>query len=300
MRNCPHYILIGLLLVLAVWARRASDEVLRPPAPPANPARIVSLAPSITETLYALGLGHRVAGVTQFCAYPPEAREKPRVAGFSDVNYEAVLRLRPDLVVLPRDKERNAAELENLGLPVLPLDALSLSGFMDAVALLGKATGHEREAHALLADLRDGLASARRRAEGLPRPRVLFSVMHSYQGLGYITEIHAVGKDGFYSELLAAAGGDNVYGGDIAFPRLSREAVIFLNPEVIIDIIPASEDLEATRRDWRSLSSVSAIRNNRLHLFTDEGDSVPGPRSRRTLARLSRALHPPCPRKGME
>jgi iron complex transport system substrate-binding protein len=290
MKTCLSYTFLGIFLVLALWTRHTREAP--PPATPLNPVRIVSLAPGITETLYALGLGDRVAGVTQFCAYPPEAREKPRVAGFTDVNYEAVLRLRPDLVILPRDRERNKKELENLGLPVLALDTRSLSGLTEAVELLGKATGHEEEARAVLAELDAGLAEARARAAGRPEPGVLFSVMHSYQGLGYITEIHAVGKDGFYSELVKAAGGRNSYAGDLPFPRLSREAVLLLNPEVIIDVIPAAEDVETVRRDWQSLSSVSAIKNNRLYFLTDEADTVPGPRSSQTLTRLSRALHP--------
>ena len=292
MKTCSLSILLGIMLILAIWAHRALGDATRPAALSPHPVRIVSLAPSITETLYALGLGDRVAGVTQFCEYPPDARNKPQVAGFADVNYEAVLRLRPDLVVLPRDKDRNKKELEQLGLPVLPLDALSLSGLMDAVDRLGKATGRENEAHAVLEAINNSLLAARARATGRERPGVLFSVMHSYQGLGYITEIHAVGNDGFYNELINAAGGRNVYTGDLAFPRLSREAVIFLNPEVIIDIIPESEDLEAVRRDWQSLASVAAIKNNRLHLLTGEADTVPGPRSRQTLAKLSAALHP--------
>jgi len=238
-------------------------------------------------------MGNQVVGVTQFCAYPPDVRKKPQVAGFADVNYEAVLGLRPDLVVLPRDKERNKKELENLGLPVLPLDTRSLFGLMDAIDVLGKATGHEREAHAVLAAMSNSLAEAYGRAQERPRPSVLFSVMHSYQGLGYITEIHAIGKDGFFSELIDAAGGRNVYTGKLAFPRLSREAIIFLDPQVIIDVIPASEDMEAVRRDWQSLSSVSAIKNNRLHLLTDEAHSVPGPRAYQTLSKLSHAFHPP-------
>jgi iron complex transport system substrate-binding protein len=203
-----------------------------------------------------------------------------------------VLRLRPDLVVLPQDKARNKKELENLGLPVLTLDTRSIPGLVHTMEELGKATGHADEAHAALAAINSSLTAAQARAGHRPNPKVLFSVMHSSQGRGSITEIHAVGKDGFYSELILAAGGSNVYTGELAFPRLSREAVIFLNPEIIIDIIPASENLDAVRRDWQSLASVAAIKNNRLYLFTDEADTVPGPRFYQTLTKLSLALYP--------
>ena len=292
MKTGSLYVCLAALFCLAALTHRALEDALRTPIPPASPSRIVSLAPSVTETLYALGMGDSIAGVTQFCIYPPEVRHKPQVAGFGEVNYEAVLRLRPDLVVLPQDKARNKKDLENLGLPVLTLDTRSMSGLMNTIAELGNATGHDSAAYAILAAINSSLTAAQARAGATAKPRVLFSVMHSYQGLGYITEINAVGKDGFYSELISAAGGNNVYTGDLAFPRLSREAVIFLDPEVIIDIIPASENLDAVRRDWQSLASVSAIKNNRLYLFTDEADTVPGPRFFQTLTKLSHALYP--------
>ena len=237
-------------------------------------------------------MGDTIAGVTRFCAYPPQARDKAQVAGFGEINYEALLRVRPDLIVLPQDMKQNTKDLENLGLPVLPLDTRSLPGLMRAMEELGNATGHADEAHAALAAINDSLAAAQVRAGERPKPTVLFSVMRSYQGLGHITEIHAVGKDGFYSELIPAAGGNNVYTGELAFPRLSREAIMFLNPDIIIDSILPSENPDAARRAWQSLSSVAAIRNKRLYIFTDEADTVPGPRFYQTLTKLSHAFYP--------
>jgi len=292
MKTLPLYLWLAALFCLAAWAHHALEDTLRTPAIPSSPQRIVSLAPSVTETLYALGMGENIVGVTQFCAYPPEVLNKQQVAGFGEVNYEAVLRLRPDLVVLPQDMVRNKKNLENLGLSVLTLDTRSMSGLMDTIAKLGNATVHANETQAILAAINNSLTAAYVRAGEKPKPKVLFSVMHSYQGFGYITEINAVGKDGFYSELILAAGGNNAYTGELAFPRLSREAIIFLNPEIIIDIIPASENLDAVRRDWQSLSSVAAIKNNRLYFFTDEADTVPGPRFYQTLTKLSHALYP--------
>jgi len=278
--------------ILACWGHHALERLSAPPPWPAEPKRIISLAPSVTETLYALGLGPQVVGVTQFCWYPPEAKAKPIVAGFSDVNYEAVVRQKPDLAVLPRDKVENRLDLERLGLSVMTLDTRSLAGLMEAINVVGRSTGHQAEAAHILDGMEESLARARARAAGQTQPRILFSVMHSYEGLGYITEINAVGRDGFFSEMIEIAGGRNVYQGALSFPRLSREAVIFLDPEVIIDIIPANENLEAVRRDWLNLSMVSAIKNNRLFFLTDEADTVPGPRFPQTLEKLSRAFHP--------
>ncbi len=298
MKNSFIIPLFGALLLFAVWGHGRLTELSSPPAPPANPQRIVSLAPSVTETLFALGLGTRVVGVTDFCAYPPEVANIPKVAGFSSVNFEAVLRARPDLVALPVDKLGSRMRLEQLGLPVLMLDTRSLSGFLAAVRALGEATGRGARAEALLQDLNAALDAARLRAKGRPKPRVLFSVMHSYEGLGYISEINVIGRDGFYNELIEAAGGINAYQGDLPFPLLSREAIIFLDPDVIIDVVPPSEDLAAIRRDWESLSGVRAIRQKRLHLFTGGADTIPGPRFPLTLAKLSLAFYPTAPEGG--
>lgn len=284
------FLISGLLV--AAGLHRSLAEATRPGPPPVDPRRIVTLAPSVTETVYSIGLGDRVVGVTQFCRYPPEVQSKPKVAGFSDINFEAVLRQRPDLVILPVDKLRNKVQLERIGLPVMTLDTRSLSGLQAAIRQLGRATGHSREAALASGRLEEGIREARERARGRPRPKVLFSIMHSYQGLGYITEINAVGQDGFFSDLIDIAGGDNAYQGSLPFPRLSREAIIFLNPDIIIDVIPYTEDLEAVRRDWQGLSSVAAVKNNRLYFLTDEADTVPGPGIYKTLAKISRAFHP--------
>ena len=284
-------VFLGVFLVLTIFAHKALDRLVAPVVPE-NPRRIASLAPSVTETLYALGLGPQVVGVTEFCAYPPEAKDKPRVAGFSEINLEALLRSSPDLVVLPIDKVQNRQSVERLGLAALALDTRSLPGLMDAIETLGRDTGHAEQARSLLADIRRDLAAAEARAAGKERPRVLFSVMHSYQGFGYINEVVAVGKDGFLDAMIRAAGGRNAYEGTLSFPRLSREALFFLNPDIIIDVMSAHEDLEAVRRDWNSLKSVRAVRDQRLILLTDEAHTVPGPRFVHTLAMLSRAFHP--------
>lgn len=300
MRNPVFYVCIIFLALLAVPIHSALQRASAPPPVPAKPERIVSLAPSVTETLYALGLGPKVAGVTQFCTYPPEVAAKPRVAGFSEIAFEALVRVRPDLAALPVDKIDNKIRLERLGIPVLTLDTRSLAGLMTSIKTLGEATGSAAKAEAILREFQEGLRAARERASGKDRPRVLFAVMHTYQGLGYLSEIHVVGQDGFYNEMIEAAGGVNAYQGNLAFPRLSRESILFLNPDVIVDVIPVSENRDAARRDWESMESVTAIRNNRLHLLTDNADTVPGPRSLRTLQKLSLAFHPAPSRAAQE
>jgi iron complex transport system substrate-binding protein len=285
-------IALGLGLALTLWLRSSLAARFEPPPIPANPQRIVSLAPSVTETFFALGLGDRVVGRTRYCEYPPEALKLPAVGSFSELSLEAVARLRPDLVAIPSDRLASIERLRRLGLATFPLDTRSLAGFRQAVADLGQKLNREPQAGAILANIGRSLAEARRKSQGRPRPRVLFSVMHGYEGLGYISEINAVGRDGFYDQVLAAAGGDNAYQGPLAFPRLSRESIIFLNPDVIVDVLLETESLESARRDWLSLGPVKAARDGRVHFLTQASDTVPGPRIYLTIDRLSGLFHP--------
>ncbi|MDR2350003.1 MAG: helical backbone metal receptor [Deltaproteobacteria bacterium] len=280
-------------LALTVRLHNALAVATSPKPIPENPQRIVTLAPSVTETVFAAGLGPEVIGVTTFCRYPPEVLSLPKVAGFSDVNVEAILRLRPDLVILPVDKIQTQAELSRLGLTVMTVDTRTLNGLLSALAELGKATNREKESDLAIDRIEDAIEAAKANAMGKSKPKVLFSVMHSYAGLGYISEITAAGNDGFFSYLIEICGGTNAYDGALSFPSLSREALFKLNPDVIIDLLRSESDVEQTRKDWQSLAGVNAVKNDRLYLFTDESDTVPGPRAYLTIKKVSEAIHPP-------
>ncbi|MDR2302362.1 MAG: helical backbone metal receptor, partial [Deltaproteobacteria bacterium] len=293
--NIGLFILFLIGLPLTVYAHNALSKLTAAPPIPANPKRVVSLAPSVTETLFALGQGPKVVGVTQYCEYPPEAKSLPVVAGFTDINYEAVLRTRPDLVVLPVDKIANQANLERLGLTTMSLDTRSLTGYMSTILTFGEAISSLPLAKQIVSRLEDSIQRAEKRAQNQPRPRVLFSVMHSYQGFGFITEITAVGQDGFYNNMLELTGGQNVYDGPLAFPKLSREALITLNPDVIIDLIQDPIHAEMAMADWRGLGKVKAVLTDRVYLFSDKSDTVPGPRIYKTIDKLSLSLFPPAP-----
>ncbi|MDR1084347.1 MAG: helical backbone metal receptor [Deltaproteobacteria bacterium] len=282
----------SLALGFTVWLHLTLAARTAPKPAPLNPRRIITLSPSVTETVCALGLCSRVIGVTKYCRYPPEVADRPAVATFSELNYEAIVRLKPDLIVSPADKETNSERLSRLGLTVLTLDTGSLDGYLAQVLSLGRALGREKEARNITGRLTGSFNEARLKSRGRPKPTVLFSIMHNYEGLGYITEINAVGRDGFFSRLLEDAGGINVYRGPLPFPRLSRESIIFLNPEVIVDIILETEDLSAVLKDWQSLGTVPAVKNDRVYFLTEQSDTVPGPRIYQTVDRLSALLFP--------
>jgi iron complex transport system substrate-binding protein len=279
-------------LALAVWAHVALASAYKPRPVPVNPQRIVTLAPSITETVFAVGLGPEVVGVTRFCHYPPEVLEIQKVGGFSDVNVEAVLKLRSDLAVLPVDKVENQRELMRLGITVMTMDTRTLGGLMDSVAELGKSTGHTAQADGVLGRLEGAIAYAARRAAGKEKPKVMFSVMHSYAGLGYITELTIAGRDGFFDHLIGICGGVNAYQGRLSFPTVSREAIFRMNPDVIIDLMRSYSEAEDSIEGWLTMKSVSAVASNRVYMFTQEADTVPGPRAWKTIRKVSNVIHP--------
>ena len=288
-----HFILITCIaLAICVSARFFLEEMQGEKRVPAQPQRIISLAPSATETLFALGLGPQVTGVTTYCAWPEEVKNKPKVAEFSQLNLEAIVRSKPDLAVVPADKPDVCTMIDKLGIPVVTLSTHSIAEYVDDVLALGRAVGRAAEAEAMAAAFRRELEAAQKRAEGKRKPRVLFAVMRGQEGLDHITEFTAVGVDGFYTDLLELAGGENVYTGRLTFPKLSREAVIFLNPDVIVDIMGPFDKPDSVLKQWQSVPSVRAVREGRILLLSDLEDTVPGPRSVVTLSRLARAFYP--------
>jgi iron complex transport system substrate-binding protein len=255
----------------------------------ARPAeRIVSLAPSITECLFALGAGDQVKGVTDFCNYPPEARLKPHVGGMINPSIESVVGLEPDLVVL--SMEGNIREdfrrLTSFGTPVFVSNPRTLEGIYRSLEALGTLTGKEDSARHLVATLRSREQAIRRAAGGKPRVRALLLVS--------LQPLMCAGNNTFIDELLRAAGGTNLASrARGTYPFYSRENVIADDPGVIIvmsDILRAGATLTTMFPEW---GSVDAIRNGRVFRLNADLVSRPGPRALDALDELLHILHTP-------
>lgn len=259
------------------------------------PATVVSLAPSLTETAFALGAGERVIGVTRYCRYPPEARARHEVGGYFDPNYEAILRLRPDLVLTLDEHVEVRERLADAGLAVASVDHQTIEGILASIEDLGAALGLAERGRHLVEDLRARVKAVRDGAAGRDRPRVLI-VVDREVGAGVPGKLYLCGRDTYFDPMIRWAGGENAYDGpDVAYPLVTPEGLLRMDPDVIIDLVPPAtpaETLLAARADWDGLPSLQALIAGRIHIWNEDYTMVPGPRFILALERLAEVLHP--------
>lgn len=263
-----------------------------------SPGRIVSTSPSVTETLYALGLGPQVAGVTSFCDYPPEAARKPKIGTFLQPDYERILSLRPTLVLVIKNPVGVASKLEGLGLKTEELDMDRVGSILASIQLIGRATGSTSAANQLVSRLKTSLDRVRKAASGRSRPSVLFIVGRAP---GTLQNMVGAGPGTFLDELLRLAGGVNILEhSPIQYPKVSLEQVFAADPDVIIDMgdyaHSGSDTGERRRLEelalWSPYKSLRAVRTGRVHAVTDSFFVVPGPRMDLAAAAFLKFLHP--------
>jgi iron complex transport system substrate-binding protein len=266
----------------------------------AQPQRIVSTAPSITELLFALGLGDRVVGVTRFCRYPPEAQKKAIIGDYINPNIEVIASLKPDLVIVQQNPVRLTERLNSLRLHTLEIDQQNVP-FEDAIygsiRIVGDATGTPARAAQLIDTIRKGLESVRARSAALKRKRVMFVVGRSP---GRLDGLIVVGRAAYLNEVMAIAGGDNVFRDAVApYPEISLESVIARDPEVLLDMGDMSDTVavsEQHKREvvtlWQRQQVLTAVKQNRVIAIASDMYVVPGPRVVDAARALLAMIHP--------
>jgi len=261
------------------------------------PKRIVSTAPSITELLYALGLGDRVVGVDRFSRYPAEALRKPKIGDYANPNLEAIAALRPDLVIIPINPVKLAERLGVLRLKVLELDQESIAKLYDSIRMVGQETGATAAAAKLSATMRAQLEAVRARAAPLKKTRMMFVVGRTPNRLDGLI---VVGQASYLNEIIALAGGENVFHDAVAaYPGVSLEEVLARNPDVIVDMGDMADTVGVTeehKRDvtslWERLSSVAAVKQHRVYAVASDVYVIPGPRLVDAAKAFLEMLHP--------
>ncbi len=226
-----------------------------------TPQRIVSLAPGITETLYALGLGDRIVGVTTFCDWPAAALAKERIGGFTNPSIEKIVALKPDLILATADGNRKETveQLERLGLAVYVTNPVNTRGVLNSMIRIGEITNRRQAAEELAEKLQKRLDRITLQVRARKKPRVFFQ-------LGLEPMITA-GAGTLINEVIERAGGMNIAGRDIAnYPRYSVEGVIGASPDIII-FSPMVNDKTyvSVKKFWRNFPQIPAIKNNKLY-----------------------------------
>jgi len=260
-----------------------------------RPERIVSLAPNVTEILFAIGAGNRVVGVTRYCNFPPEALRRPKVGGYTDISVEAVLALSPDLVIASRGNPKMLlATLSSHGLKILVgVGAESLEEVKQALARIGRATDRESQARSVCENMERVIASVRRAVAGVePRRRVYFGSLTA--------PCRAAGPASFIGQCIEIAGGENIArGASDLWPILSVETILERDPDVLIEGFHPSgagegyrTELLARLRADSVWSRVAAVREGRVYLLNDDTIHRPGPRLAQAIADLARLLYP--------
>jgi cobalamin transport system substrate-binding protein len=278
-----------LLGAMAAWAIAACARGEAAGLPAAGARRIVSLAPSTTEALFAIGAGDRVVGRERFSDFPPEARALP-IVGDVEPDLEAILELRPDLVVGVGGltSERLTDRLGARGIPTWFPASSSLAAIDELLLGLAERTGHGQDGKRLAQALDEREHAIQRSVAGEPRPRVLLAVS--------LAPVVAAGPKSFADELIRCAGGENVIADGGAWPTVGFERIVDLDPDLVLDGTGVGKD-EVTHMTPQAAgwSGIRAVREGHVVPIRDERILRAGPRIAEGLGALARLLHPHAP-----
>lgn len=267
--------------------RLVVDETGRRVGVPAQVERIVSLAPNVTEILYALGVDSRLVGVSNYCNYPPAAKTKPQVGQVINPSLEKIVALKPALVLATTagNRRETVRALERLGVAVYGIDPRNIEGIFRSIQNISELLGVSEAGAKLEADLRTQLAAVAARIEGRPWPRVLFVL--------WLEPLMSVGRYTFIHDVLRRAGAESATADRAEdWPRLSLEEVIRRNPDyLVLAHSPALEQQLADLRQRPAWQGLRALEKDHVILL-DEAVLRPGPRIAEAVERLARALHP--------
>lgn len=281
--------LLGLLLSLSAAAqvRLVVDETGRRVSLPPHIERIVSLAPNLTEMVYALGADARLVGVTDWCNYPPAAKSKTSVGQVINPSLEQIVALKPQLVLATTagNRRETVTALERLGISVYAFNPRSVEDVLASLQTLADVLGISEVGAELTARLRERLEAVAMRVRGRPRPRVLFVL--------WLEPLMSIGRQTFVHDALVRAGSESVTAERLEdWPRLNLEGVLGQDPDfLVLAHSPAVERQLAGLRANPVWGELRALREDRA-VWLEEAVLRPGPRIVDAIEQLARILHP--------
>jgi iron complex transport system substrate-binding protein len=256
-----------------------------------KPARIVSLAPNLTEILFQLGLAEQVVAVSNDSDYPADATRKKKVGTFWQPDPEAIIAARPDLVIsLDFEQQRAAADtLSRLGYRVLTLKIDTMQELFDAIDKIGRATGREQQSHQLISSTKSQMESLRSRFSSTNKVKVLWVVQAE--------PLRVAGSNTFISEVLELAGGQNAMKPTVQqYPQIGAEELLACAPHAIVQSAMGTKDLKAQQEMaelfWKKWPALPAVKNGRIHVVDSDTILRLGPRLPQGMEALARRLHP--------
>lgn len=257
-----------------------------------NPKRIVSLSPNLTQVIYALGAWEKVVGVTIYDDFPPEAKELPKIGGWINPNYEAIILLKPDLVVLMKDQDTIFGEkLRDLGLKTYVIDSNdSISDILKSISDLGSVLNKNQEATILRNNIETNLNKIKELTKDSQKKKVLIVVGRSP---GTLEDIYVIGRDNYINELLTIAGGENVVENKRLSIKITQEAILYFDPDVIVEVNHEKLNRESEiLNTWANLKLAKAVRNNQVFILSSTFLLHPSQRIVDGARVLAETLHP--------
>jgi iron complex transport system substrate-binding protein len=254
------------------------------------PRRIISLSPSINEIIYGLGSWKSVVGVTIYSDFPPEVKNLPTVGGWINPNLEGIIALKPDLVIMIKDQDKIFGDnIRKLGLKTLSVESTTIKDISDSILKIGKALGKDKEAREVTENFKSSLDEIRTKIIGVRPKRVLFVVGRNP---GTLEDIYVISRRSYINEIIGIAGGENIVKNDVFSVKASKEAILSLNPEVIVEVNHERTNKDETLKVWDELKDVSAVKNKEVYILTDTALLHPSQRVAQAARPLAEILHP--------
>ena len=283
-----------LFWVFGLYWRATSQKTLRLAktlSTTNSPERIVSLAPNLTEILFALGLGEKIVAVSSDSNYPPQAAKKRKTGTFWQPNIEAIIASKPDLVItLGFEQQKAVADsLNRLGYQVLSLEMEKIDELLEAIQKIGAATGYERNAEELISNIRNQMENIQSKLISTNKVKTLWVVQ--------VEPLRIAGRETFVNELLELAGGENAIGPTIQhYPQIGTEGLFACNPEVIFQSAMEAGNLDKQQKVaeifWSKWVNLPAVKNNRIYVVKPDTTLRLGPRLCQGIKLIAHFLHP--------